>query len=71
MIILLFLSYAAIALFQIPSLVRKKLWRELVAFCCFLLFAFIFSLLIGLGVKIPSPLMLIQNKIQDPLNLHY
>lgn len=69
--IILLPFYTLIALLQIPGLVREKNWHDLVIFSCFLAFAFLFSLLLGLDVKIPSPLKLIQEKIQDPLNLHY
>jgi hypothetical protein len=71
MIILLILVYTTIALIQIPRLVKKKYWRELVAFSCFLVIAFIFSLLLGMGMKIPSPLIIIQHEIQDRFDLHY
>lgn len=71
MMILLILVYAAIYLLQVPSLVREKNWRELIVFSCFLTLAFIFGLLLNIGVKIPSPLKFIQHEIQDPLNLHY
>lgn len=71
MLIILLLAYAAIAFFQVPSLVKKKQKRELIAFSCFLVLAFIFSMLLSLGVKIPSPLKMIQYVIQDRFNLHY
>ena len=63
--------YAVIALLQVPGLVREKNWHDLAIFSIFLIFAFFFSLLLGLDVEIPSPLKLIEDKIQDPLNLHY
>lgn len=70
-ILLLILVYAVVAFFQIPGLVRKKYWYELVVFSCFLIFAFVFSLLLGIGIKIPSPLEIVKQTIQNPFKLHY
>lgn len=55
MILLLVLAYLAMILFEVPGLIRKKYWRELVAFSVLLLLAFTISLLQVLGVKIPNP----------------
>ncbi|KJS87214.1 MAG: hypothetical protein JM58_04950 [Peptococcaceae bacterium BICA1-8] len=55
MIILLITAFIGIALFEVPGLVHKKYWRELIVFLLFLLFAFILSLLQIMGVKLPNP----------------
>ncbi len=55
MVLLLVLVYLAMILFEVPGLIRKKYWRELVAFSVLLLLAFTLSLLQVLGVKIPNP----------------
>lgn len=70
MIILWVLAYMAIALFQIPYLIKKKYWRDLIAFSFFIVVAFALSLLYSLGVKIPSPFTPVQY-ILDKLHLHY
>ncbi len=70
-IYLLITIYIFIAAMQIPSLIKQKYWRELVAFSLFITLAFTFSLLISLDVKIPSPLKVIQYDIQDKYNLKY
>lgn len=55
LVFLLIVAYLAIILFEVPGLIRKKYWRELVAFAVMLLLSFIFSFLYVIGVKIPSP----------------
>ena len=45
--------YIAICLFEIPGLIEKKYWRELIIFIAFLLPAFVLNLLQGAGVKLP------------------
>lgn len=71
MIYIVFCVYILIALLQIPSLIKQKYWRELTVFSIFLSLAFVFSLLLILGVEIPSPLRMIQHGVQDRFNLHY
>lgn len=55
MILLLFIIFIGVILFEVPGLVRKKYWRELTFFSLFLLVAFTLALLQVIGVKIPSP----------------
>ncbi|MEN6461890.1 MAG: hypothetical protein ABFC94_11050 [Syntrophomonas sp.] len=52
MIALLILVFAIIALLQVPSLVRKQWWRELITFLVLWLLGLILSILVSLGVKI-------------------
>ncbi|MBZ4687522.1 MAG: hypothetical protein PWQ96_1356 [Clostridia bacterium] len=55
MIALLIIAFIGIALFEIPDLIQRKRWRELLVFLVFLLFAFIVSLLQVLEIKLPNP----------------
>lgn len=55
MIALLITAFIGIALFEIPDLIQRKRWRELLVFLVFLLFAFIVSLLQVLEIKLPNP----------------
>lgn len=48
------IAYIGICLFEIPGLIKKKYWRELVIFIAFLLPAFVLSLLQGAEVKLPQ-----------------
>jgi hypothetical protein len=52
MIALLILVFAIIALMQIPSLIRKQWWRELIVFIILWLLGLVLSVLISLGIKI-------------------
>lgn len=55
MVLLLIGVFAAMALYQVPVLIREKLWRELGAFSFLWILAFGLSLLLTLGVEPPSP----------------
>ena len=70
-IFLLIMVFVGIALFEVPGLIKKKHWRELIAFSLFLLLAFILTLLQTIGVKIPSPMKSIQYLVKDLLHLSY
>ncbi len=54
-VILLVVATIAIILYEVPSLVRKKLWGELVLFSVLLAFGFTLALLQALGITVPSP----------------
>ena len=47
--------FILIIFFEVPSLIRSKLWRELAAFSVLLTIGFVLSFLQVIGVKIPSP----------------
>ena len=47
--------FILIIFFEIPGLIRRKLWRELAAFSVFITIGFVLSFLQVIGVKIPSP----------------
>lgn len=55
-VIWLALVVAVVCLYEIPSLVRQKLWRELVAFLCVTGLAFTLGLLMLIGVNTPNPM---------------
>jgi len=63
MIALLLLGFAGIALIQIPSLVHKQWWWELIVFTIFWLSGLILSVLLSLGVKLPPVTTIIGNYI--------
>lgn len=50
--ILLVFSMVIIILLEVPSLVREKLWRELVAFSVILFIAYVMAFLKVMGVKL-------------------
>ncbi|GAB6155055.1 hypothetical protein JCM17380_38060 [Desulfosporosinus burensis] len=71
MIVLLISGFIGIILFEVPSLIRNKQWRELVVFSSLLLFAFILTLLQTLGIKVPNLGKMIDFLIRDVLHLNY
>ena len=71
MIFLLIIVFIGVVLIEVPGLIRKKHWRELVVFSLFLLAAFIMTLLQTIGVKLPSPFNGINILIRDILHLNY
>lgn len=71
MIILLLILFAIIAYVNIPPLVKKKQWWDLKVYCGFFVVALTLSVLLALGVDIPSPIKGIQFIIKDLLHLNY
>ncbi|AFM43018.1 hypothetical protein Desaci_4156 [Desulfosporosinus acidiphilus SJ4] len=71
MIFILILVFIGIALVEVPGLIRKKYWRELIVFSTFLSFSFIVALLQTIGVKLPNPMRGIDYLIKDILHLSY
>jgi hypothetical protein len=47
--------FILIIVFEVPDLIRGKLWRELAVFSVLLTVGFVLSFLQVIGVKIPSP----------------
>lgn len=61
MIALLLIGFGIVALIQIPGLVRKQWWRELIVFTILWLSGLTLSVMLSLGVKIPEVTMIIGN----------
>ena len=55
MIVLLLMLFIGIILFEVPALVKGKMWRELTAFSVYLLVGMALSIPTLLGVKLPNP----------------
>jgi hypothetical protein len=71
MIFLVILVFGAVALLQIPALVKQKYWRELIAFSLLHIIAFTLSLLYVSGVLLPSPMPFLKYVVQDVLHIKY
>lgn len=54
-VLVLILVFICIALLEIPGLLKKKQWAELVASSTLLGIGFLLSLLQTIGVKVPNP----------------
>jgi len=61
MIALLLIGFAILALLQVPSLVRKRWWKELICFAVLWLMGLIFSVMLSRGINLP-PISTIINK---------
>jgi hypothetical protein len=53
---LIAVAFAAIAGYEIPSMLHKKQWRELIAFSVLMLFGFTMSCLMIIGIRLPNPI---------------
>ena len=65
-IVLLVAVFTVIGLFEVPKIVGKRLWRELIVFSLLLAFGFTLSVLLALDVHLPSPVKGIRN-LMDPI----
>jgi nitric oxide reductase large subunit len=54
-----------ISIFEVPPLVKKKLWKDIIIYFFFLTNGMLLSILLSLGVKIPTPLDFI-TKLYSP-----
>ncbi|HBF39006.1 MAG TPA: hypothetical protein DDW50_17020 [Firmicutes bacterium] len=63
--------FITVAIFQIPTLIKKKYWRELIVFSSLSIIALSPSLLYVSGVQLPSPIPLMKYVIEDILHLKY
>jgi len=61
MIALVLMGFGIVALIQIPGLVRKQWWRELICFAFLWFMGLILSVMIAIGIKLP-PISTIINK---------
>jgi hypothetical protein len=58
-------------MFQIPALIKKNHWRELMAFSFFCILALTLNLLQALDIKLPNPAKGMQYVVEDVLHLKY
>ena len=65
MIILLIIATGIVIFIEVPGLVRKNYWRELIVFSVLLSSGFVLLLLIIIGVKLPSPALFIEGVINN------
>ena len=71
LIFLLVGVFIVIVFIEVPGIVREKDRRQLAVYSFFLLLALVLSLLLTIGVKIPSPMKGIQYVIKDILHWNY
>ena len=75
MIVLLFVAFAVLILLEVPSLIKKKQWRELAAYSALMLIAIVISVLYLENIQIPNPVKNTQyyakNMFEYLFNLSY
>jgi hypothetical protein len=69
MIALLLIGFAIVALIQIPDLVRKQWWRELIVFMVLWFTGLTLSVMISMGINLPPISTIINNTITGMLGL--
>lgn len=69
MIILLLIGFSMMALLQIPSLVRKRWWKELICFTVLWSMDLILSLMLSRGIILPPISTIINRFITEMLGI--
>ncbi|SHH77555.1 hypothetical protein [Clostridium grantii] len=69
MIVGIIIVFICLAFFEIPGLIRKKYWRELIAFSCLSLITFTMTIIQSVSINIPSPMKGIEYIIRDIVGL--
>jgi len=69
--ILLILIYGFIIIVNVPGLIKRKEWKELIAFSVLYVIAFALGLMYVLDIPIPSPMKGLQHFFVDILGLEY
>lgn len=70
MVLLIIIFFGLTASVEVPKLARAQRKKELVWFCIFSLIGFTLCMLLNAGVKIPGPVKLIMDWL-DNIGLHY
>lgn len=71
MIFLIIIVFIGIMLYEVPGLVKKGYWRELIVFSIFTAVAFAMSLFYVIGLPLPNPVKGTEYLIKDILHLNY
>ena len=69
MIALLLIGFVIVALIQIPGLVQKQWWRELICFAVLWSIGLVLSLMISMGITLPPISTIINNSITGLLGI--
>jgi hypothetical protein len=68
-LILLVMVFLIITIFEVPGMIQKKYWKELITFGILLFFGFCLSLLMVLGIALPNVTSLITQLFQSILHI--
>jgi hypothetical protein len=66
---LVLIGFGIIALIQIPGLVRKQWWRELICFTLFWSLGLILAVILSMGIKLPPLTTIINDTITGILGI--
>lgn len=69
MILLLLIGFGIVAFIQVPDLVRKKWWNELVCYSLLWLTGLILSVILSMGIILPPISAIINRYITSMLGL--
>lgn len=64
-VLTLFFAFALLSLVDIPSLLKKKEWKELIIASSLFIIGFILNFLLIIGVELPNPNQMITLLIQS------
>jgi hypothetical protein len=70
-LILVFSYFFGIAVIDLPGMIKKKEWRDLILYALIFLLVFALAVTITLGVDVPSPIKAIQAFLRDVLHLSF
>jgi hypothetical protein len=65
------IAFAIMIMIEVPGLIKKKYWRELVVFSVLITVTFAVSLLQMLNIEIPNPVRDTQYFVKNLLHLGY
>lgn len=68
-VVLIIAVFTVIGLFEVPKILEKRLWRDLLVFSFSLILGFTLSVLIALDVPLPSPVKGIRSLMNPILRL--
>ncbi len=69
MIFLVILTFLGITMIEVPGLIKKRYWKELIIFSALLLLGFIPSILLSMEFEFPSLIKGIEKVVQYLLHL--
>ena len=55
LVLVLLVIFAAIILFEVPPLIKNKMWGELIAFSVLMFIGMFLSIAQTVGIKLPNP----------------
>ncbi len=70
-ILLLVIVFLGVVLFELPELIQKRYWRELITVTFLLSIGFILSLLLAMGIEVPNPSNALIYIFKEVLHLSY